>query len=269
MAIDSTKISGFFPVAAWRRRAIGAAAVWFFVCLLWGAPAQLLAAMLKPLLPQLQLLAIDGGFWNGSAGQAFWQQDGKVMALGKIEWQLSPGSLLWLHPSAHIATRYGEQFVDTHIRFSPRGRIVLYDTSAAIPVQLVGYWLPLPAKGLLDVKLARAEFSRRRVDKAEGDIYWQQAQWQWGAQWLALGDYRCTLHMETAGDLHCVLQGQGALAGTGDVEIDFNKKNWSAAARLKPDAKLPEDFRQTVAALLAVKVDAQNQWQIRRNGSWQ
>lgn len=269
MAMNSIKIDELFPLVAWRRRAIWGAAVWFMLCLLWGAPAQLLVVMLKPIAPQLQLQAVDGGFWNGAAGQAFWQQDGKVIALGKAEWHINPWSLLWLHPSAHISTSYGEQFVDTRVRLSPLGRIALRDTTAAIPAQLIGYWLPLPARGLLAVKLAHAEFSRQRLYSAAGDIYWQQAQWQWGPRWLVLGDYRCALRMEAAGDLHCALQGQGALGGGGDVAIDFNKKNWSADLKLKADEKLPEDFRQTITVMLTATPDTQGQLLVKRNGRWQ
>ncbi|MDB6061040.1 MAG: hypothetical protein JWM78_1143 [Verrucomicrobiaceae bacterium] len=266
--MNTISLAEFFPSHVWRRRAIGIAALWFFICLSWTAPAQLLVAILKPLAPALQLQDVDGGFWNGSAGQAFWQQDGKTIALGKTEWHINPWSLLWLHPSAHIATNYGEQFIDTRAQISPLGRVVLRDTSAAIPAQLIGNWLPLPAKGQLALKLARAEFSRQQLIAANGDIYWQQAQWQWGAHWLALGDYRCALHLENAETLHCALQGQGALTGNGDIAVDFNKRNWSADLKIKLEPSLPQEFRQTVTVMLAAKADPQGQLQVQRNGQW-
>lgn len=260
--------SEIIPAKRWHRRIALIAAAWFFLCLAVGAPAQLLVVILKPLLPQLQLQNVDGGFWRGSAGEGFWRQGDKVIALGKTEWEINPWSLLWLHPSAHISTRYGEQFVDTRVRVSPLGRLALRDMSAAVPVRLIGSWVPLPAKGLLALKLKAADISRAQVISATGDIYWQQAQWQWGNQWLGLGDYRCTLQIEKSGDLHCAVQGQGALAGNGDVRVDFKQKNWSADLRAQAAPALPEDFRHMLTAMLAAQPDAQGQLQVKRSGRW-
>jgi hypothetical protein len=266
--IQSMNISAIFPAAVSRRRIWLAVILWFLVCLASTAPAQLLVLLLKPLAPQLQLQDVDGNFWRGSASQAFWSQRDKVVALGKTDWQINPWSLLWLHPSAHVATHYGEQFIDTQVRVSPLGRIALRDTTAAVPAQFIGYWLPLPAQGLVALKLAAADISRQRLLAANGDIYWQQAQWQWGRHWLALGDYRCALRIETAGDLHCALQGQGALGGGGDISADFNKKIWAADLKLKVASSLPDEFRQMLTALLAAQPDAQGQMQIKKDGHW-
>lgn len=266
--MKTINISEIFPAAVSRRRIWLAAILWFSFCLASTAPAQLLAVLLKPLLPQLQLQNVDGNFWRGSASQAFWLQGDKVIALGKTDWQINPWSLLWLHPSAHIATHYGEQFVDTQVRLSPLGRIALRSTTAAVPAQFISYWLPLPAKGLVALKLTAADISRQRVLAASGDIYWQQAQWQWGTQWVSLGDYRCALQIESAGDMHCALQGQGALGGNGDIHIDVAKKVWATDLKLKLAPTLPDEFRQMLTALLATQPDAQGQMQIKKDGHW-
>jgi hypothetical protein len=256
------------PGKHWYRRIALLAVAWFFLCLAVGAPAQLLVVVLKPLLPQLQLHNVDGGFWRGSAGASFWQQGDKVIALGKTEWDINPWSLLWLHPSAHISTHYDEQYVESRVRVSPWGGLALRDLSAAVPVQLIGFWVPVPAKGLLALKLQAVDIAHARVIAATGDAYWQRAQWQWGNQWLGLGDYRCALQVDKSGSLHCALQSQGALAGNGDVSIDFKQNNWSADLRVQAAPALPEDFRQMVTAMLGTQPNAQGQLQIKRSGHW-
>jgi hypothetical protein len=158
---SATDSAALFGNRRYRRYVIGAAAVWFFSCLLWTAPASLMVAVLKALTPQLELQITEGSFWRGRAGAAFWRQGEQRFALGNIEWQLSPWSLLWLHPSAHITTNYGQQFIDARVRLSPLGTVQLRDARAALPVSALAHWLPMPAEGLLGLNLTRATIAHR------------------------------------------------------------------------------------------------------------
>lgn len=252
----------------WRKRALAAALAWFFTCLLYGAPATLLESLLHRLLPPLQLQNVSGSLWNGRATQAFWQQGEKVIALGSLEWQLRPWSLLWLHPSLHVAANYGEQFLDAQLRVSPLGAITLTHTSAASPAALLSNWAPLPARGLFALKLERAELAREQLRALQGMLYWQQAQWQWNSHWLALGDYRCELTLPAAQQMRCQLQGQGALALDGAIDVDAKARTWVAQLQVKTASSLPEDFRQSLQLMLATQPDAQGKLSVKRNGRW-
>ena len=258
----------------WRRRAIIVSALWFFVCVLYGAPATLFDSMLRKVVPQLQLQNVSGSFWNGSAAQAFWLQGqegspgSQVIALGRFEWHLQPWSLLWLHPSARFAANYGEQFIDARVRVSPLGRLTLTQTSAALPAALISNWAPLQTRGQIALKLERAELSRAHIHALQGTLHWQQAQWQWNSHWLALGDYRCELTLPAAQQVHCALQGQGALALDGIVDANTQERNWSTQLQMKMDSSLPEDFRQGLQVLFAVQPDAQGKYSIKRDGRW-
>src|SRR5690606_7455136 len=148
-------------------------------------------------------------------------------------------------------TRYGEQSVEMRARLSPLGRIVLRDASAALPAQVLGYWLPLPAAGTLALNLKRAEFTDTDLLAVDGELHWQRAQWQWGNGWLALGDYRWVGRTEGPGKLRCALGGQGALGGNGMLGINSNAHGWSADLKVKMQPGLPADFRQPVPMLLA------------------
>lgn len=266
--------ANFLSDRRWRKRALTVSIVWFLLCLLYGAPATLFEALLRKLVPQLQLQNVSGSFWNGNAAQALWlQKNNQTIALGTLEWHLQPWSLLWLHPSARVATNYGEQFIDTRLRISPLGNLTLSETNAALPAALLSNWAPIPARGQIALKLDRAELSRVKLARAQisalqGTLYWQQAQWQWNTKWLLLGDYRCELTMSAAQHVHCALQGQGALMLDGSVDVDTKARNWSLQLQGKAEAPLPEDFRQGLQLMLAAQPDAQGKFSVKRNGKW-
>ncbi len=250
-----------------RRRVIGVAALWFFICLCWTAPASLCAALLQRLAP-LQLDAVQGSFWHGHAGQAFVVLPNQRIALGALEWQLHPLGLLWLHPGLHVATTYGDQFIDTDAVIGPTGHITLHATHAALPIGALQYWLPLPATGLIGANLQSMDISAGMPQAVSGEIVWQRASWQWNSHWLALGDYHCQVHMDTGQPLHCALDGQGALATKGQLDIDFAAKSYAIDMQLLPAATLPQDFQAGLTLLLAAQRDAKGNWQVRRNGKW-
>ena len=264
----------FFLDRRWRKRALIAAIIWFLVCLFYTAPAVLFAQLLRAALPSLQLQNVSGSFWNGSAAQGFWQQgkqgqlNNQSIALGSVEWHLHPWSLLWLHPSAHIATSFGEQFIDANIRLSPLGTVTLSKTSAALPAALLSNWLPIPARGQIAVQLDRAEVSRAQVRALQGALFWQQAQWQWNSHWLALGDYRCELTMPAPQQIHCGVQGQGVLAIDGTIDVNANERSWAMQLQIKAESSLPDDFRQSLQLMLAAQPDAQGKVAVKRSGHW-
>ncbi len=257
----------------WRQRALIAAVAWFLVCVFYGAPASLFNSLLRQFVPQLQLQNVSGSFWNGSAAQAFWVQSQaagqeRVIALGSFEWHLQPWSLLWLHPSAHIATNYGDQFIDMRLRVSPLGKLTLTQTGAALPAAMISNWVPVGARGQVALKLERAELSRTQIHSLQGALHWQQAQWQWSTQWLALGDYRCELSVPAAQQIHCALQGQGAFALDGVVDVNAQERHWALQLQVKMAPSLPEDFRQSVQVLFAGQPDAQGNYSVKRDGRW-
>lgn len=252
-----------------RGRLILIGAIWFVACLLWTAPARLAASLAMSALPPLQLQNVSGSFWHGNAGMALWRQGDRAVALGALSWRIRPWSLLWLHPQAHIAANYGDQFVDAQVRVSPLGAVVLRDVSAALPASLLSQFAPLPASGLLGLRLDRAELDRRQQLRAvHGTLSWQTAQWQWNSHWIDLGDYRCVLQMPNPQQLQCALQGQGALALNGDLAVDFKARTYALQARVKADAALPESFRQVLTAMLGAQLQAGRMVPVKRSGSW-
>lgn len=254
----------------YRRSAIALAVAWFFGCLAWGAPAALMVALLKPLVPQFELQMPEGGFWHGRAGAAFWQQGDQRFALGAIEWRLSPWSLLWLHPSAHVATTYGDQFIDTRVRLSPLGTLQLRELRAALPVAALTQQLPVRIEGLLGLRLERAELSRRdpQLRELQGEIQWQHAAWQWNSNWVLLGDYAGQVSTPEKSRLQIKLDGKGALAASGETTLNLVDKTYALQLLLTPAPSLPQELRDGAGVFLGGQRDAQGRWQIKRDGKW-
>jgi hypothetical protein len=259
-----TTIAEFNP--RWRRWAIAAAVLWFLTCLLWTAPASLFALIAQRAAP-LQLDAVAGSFWRGRAGQAYVLLPNGRVALGSVTWRLKPWSLLWLHPSVHITADYGVQIVDTQLTVAPTGKLRLREMRGAVPLTALNHWLPLPANGLLVFNLPDAELDADGLRSLRGDVQWQQANWQWGSRWLALGDYSVQLQMQNA-IVQGGVDGKGALAVKGKVDIDPRQKHYSVQAQLHADASLPQEFRDGLQLMLAAQPDAQGQLQVRREGKW-
>ena len=250
-----------------RRLAVIAASLWFLICLLYSAPASLFAALAES-GGALQLRNLDGSFWRGRAGEAYVVlPDQQRIALGTLEWKLNPWSLLWLHPSAHLSTRYGEQFVETDVRVGPTGAVLLRNVRGSAPLAAFSRWLLLPAQGVLNIDLAELELSRRELRRVQGQLSWQQARWQWNTSWLTLGDYQCGLRMEKPAQLQCALQGDGALGLKGEVLFDLKEKNYAVQAQLRAADTLPQDFRTGLSLLLGGS-DSKGPWPLNRNGRW-
>jgi hypothetical protein len=74
--------------------------------------------------------------------------------------------------------------------------------------------------------------------------------------------------MQTAQQLQCALQGQGALSGSGELALNFAERSYILQAQLQTDRSLPEEFRQGLSVMLAAQPDANNQLHVKRSGRW-
>lgn len=257
-----------------RRVLIAAAILWFIGCLLALAPATAAARLLHWTMPQLELAAVEGSFWRGSAGQSFLAVGNQRVALGRLEWQLNGLSLLWLHPSAHISTEWGDQIVDAQVRVSPFGAVAVRDLRAVVPVDLVKLWAPVPARGALGLNFDAIDLDRRALPSLNGKIDWRRAQWQWGDRWLALGDYRFAVQTRD-GALAGEIGGGGDLAAQGKFTADLGKRSYAIDAQLSASRGLPQEFRDSLVFLLGAKPAATEAgagspvtMTLQRNGSW-
>lgn len=259
-----------------QRRALCAFAVlWFFGWLAATAPARLVTGALHAINPALQCDAPAGSLWRGSAASCWLRINDRTLALGRLDWRLRPWSLLWLQPSAHINASWGDQLVDGDVRVSPLGTITLRDMRVQVPASLLQVWAPVPARGTLGAHIDALQW-RNDLRELRGRLDWRDAQWQWGPNWLRLGNYTVELQAGSGQSLTGKLSGDGDLAGSGNIAADLERRSWQADATLSASRALPQDFRQSLIFLLGAKpVDNPNagagapeQFALARQGNW-
>lgn len=258
-----------FPLSgnrAIRRSWVLAAVLWLVLCLLWTAPASLFAALMQKALPALRLEAVTGSFWQGRAGQAYWIWQGRLFSLGALQWRVKPWSLLWLRPGVHLSATYGEQFLDTEASIGVGG-VQLRDTRAALPISALSFWLPVPADGLLALRLNRARFDAGQPSELTGELDLQRMRWQWNERWLTLGDYRVQLKVDDNG-LTGDVSGGTTLAASGQVKADLETRKYRLSGTLKTSSDLPSELRDGIRLMLAAKPLGDGVWQLERSGNW-
>jgi hypothetical protein len=257
-----------------RRCLIVAALLWFVAALLALAPAAAAVRLLRWGAPQLELAAVDGSFWHGSAGQAFLNLGNQRVALGRLEWQLNGWSLLWLHPSAKISAEWGDQILDARLRVGPFGDVNVRELRAVMPVELVKIWAPVPARGALGVNIDAVDFNRQSLQSLRGKIDWRRAQWQWGDRWLMLGDYQFDMQTHD-GVLDGKIAGGSDLAATGAFTAHLEKRTYEINAQLSASRGLPQEFRDSLVFLLRAQPQNPNAGagepvvlKLQRGGTW-
>ncbi len=174
---------------------IGLVLVVFLLLLASSAPARLLNPALALWFPQLVVANSSGTIWHGKAMQAWFRHEGRSAALGELEWQLSPLSLLLLHPRLELQTRAAAQSLTTRLSASPGGEVRVSELRARFPLSILKPWYPLLLDGLVSIDVAALVYHRNWLQQLDGSMELDAAQWRLGRNSVLLGDYRAQLAM--------------------------------------------------------------------------
>ena len=71
--------------------------------ILRSAPASWIIYGIQQAAPGFKVSAVNGSLWQGQADLAQWVDNGKVLPLGALNWQLNGWSLLTLNPCLHFS----------------------------------------------------------------------------------------------------------------------------------------------------------------------
>ncbi|MCZ6829596.1 MAG: type II secretion system protein N, partial [Gammaproteobacteria bacterium] len=160
-------------MARWQAAVV--VAVLFLCLLLVTAPARLLGYFLPS--QQLLLQGFKGSLWHGSADSAALAVSGGYLQLGRLQWDLSPWSLLVLSPRAELETRWGRQTLVADISVSPNRRIRLHNASLDFPARLIRQWLPVQLRGSFNLLIEDLSLRDLRPDAGSGRLVWRGARW--------------------------------------------------------------------------------------------
>ncbi len=223
----------------------------FLVILLVGAPARLLDVFLPA--EQVKLQAYNGTLWQGSAGSASLGVPGGWLQLGKLEWKLSPWSLLLLSPRIQFESRWGRQMVVADVQISPTGHLQLRDSSLSFSAALVKQWLPVALAGTLELLLVEMQVRDGMPVAGEGRLVWRDALWIGNRSRQALGDYVLEFTVEAEQQLHGTVT---TLSGPVRVEGSFEVqgRSYSVDARLSTEGDFDPELANALQ-LLAAPVD--------------
>ena len=217
-------------MARWQAAVLGAA---LFLCILLAtAPARLLGYVVPS--QQLMLQGFQGRLWHGSAESAVLAVSGGYLQLGRLQWDLSPWSLLLLSPRAELETYWGKQTLVADVSISPAGEIRLRDTSLNFPARLIRHWLPVQLRGSFNLLTEDLSFQDQRPSAGSGRLVWQRARWIGNAANQKLGDYVLEFEVDEAQQLQGVIS---TLSGPIMVQgkVTFNQQQYSVDLELSSE----------------------------------
>lgn len=169
------------------------ALVFLLLVLLALAPARLLAWVLPP--GQLVVAGLSGSLWQGSAARVQVGTAAGPLQLGRVDWELSPWSLLGLAPRVQLQSHWGTQRLSgelqlTGSRLTGLDGLRIRDLNANLDADLLRHLAPLALEGKLSVQIARLELRDGRPwSLSGGRLVWQRARWASPRGPIALGSY--------------------------------------------------------------------------------
>ncbi len=178
-----------------------------------------------------QMEGVSGTVWSGRAENVVLPYDGGVFALGELNWQLKPLSLLTLNPCATVTTKLSNQTVEGVACSSITGNLTLKDLEINLPAAAAEMWAPVSVQGDVFVQIASLKMSGDKIKVLAGKGSWTGAKYHNSQTWMSLGAIAFELSegknggiaakvFDLEGPLELDLQSQFNL--TGDFDIRGN-----------------------------------------------
>lgn len=221
-----------------------ALALLFLVCLLALAPARLLNTFLPG--ERVIVQGYTGTLWRGTANRALLAVNGGYIHLGKVNWTLSPLSLLTLSVTLNIESRWGRQHINAGVRLSGLDTLELTDVDALVPVQLLRHFLPLAVAGDFLIQAQQLTLENGLPTQASGRVVWQNAAWESSQGLLPLGTYAMDIQQQPGQALHAeVLTMAGSVRVNGSLQL--LGKDYALDILIASDAGLDAQLEQALS----------------------
>lgn len=165
----------------------------------------------------VQTEGISGTIWQGRVANVVIPYHGGHYALGRLEWEMSPWSLLRLSPCVRFRTELEYQMSDGTACSTVGGRLTLKDTRLSVPAAIAELWAPVRLRGQLDAHIASATIVNDQVRELLGSGSWTNAEFHNSQIWIGLGTIAFDLSEN----------GQGGIAAQifdidGPLDLDLN-----------------------------------------------
>ncbi len=137
------------------------------------------ARLLPSLLPvgQLRLQGLAGTLWHGRASRAALATPAGTLELGRVEWRLSPWSLLLLAPSVTLDSAWGAQQLRGVVRVRGPADLDVRDLDGRVDAALLQHFIPVRLGGSFALQFAELDLRDGEPVRATGRLVWDGASW--------------------------------------------------------------------------------------------
>lgn len=210
----------------------------------------------------LELQGLSGTIWSGSAVQAVaWGRP-----LGRLEWSLSPWSLLLAKADIDWRLTSGEGYLQGNLALKTAGQVRLNETGGQLPIRqltALAPFMPVVAEGTVSLRVDEVVIAEGVIEQAEGKIVWNQAALMAPAA-MKLGDLSMAVSRDEGGALvgHVTDHG-GPLQAGGTVTLQPDGR-YNLDLQLAAQAGADEGLRSGLAML--GRADAQGRYRLKYQG---
>lgn len=228
---------------------ITALVVYFLYLVITTAPASIAAWAAHKAVPNLWLTNEQGTLWKGFSRGAQVDLGRESIALGRVDWSLSPLSLLMLKPCIRFETDGSGQTISGNFCQSPFGGTSVENANFEAPVSMVKALLPdgAQASGNISLQVISAKMNQQKVRQLDARFSWQNASVNVGDSWISLGSFGGTAAEDGDGGVSAKL-----VDIDGPVGLDLTAgwapgaKDVSVKGRVEPKQGTPEMIVQAL-----------------------
>lgn len=135
----------------------------------------------------VQMEGISGTIWKARVANVVVPYSGGHYSLGRLEWEMSPWSLLRLAPCVRFSTELENQTTAGTACSGLRGRLSLKDTRVSVPAAIAELWAPVRVRGQVDAHIASLTLVGEQVRDLLGNGSWTNAEFHNSQIWIGLG----------------------------------------------------------------------------------
>lgn len=157
----------------------------FLVVVIKNIPAQLGLGLAN--LP-VQMSGVSGTVWRGKAESVVLPIENSAYALGRVEWALSPWSLLTVKPCAKLRSKLDNQELSGKACAGLNGSLQLEDAQFAVPAKVAEIFAPIvEVDGEFLMHVEALEVNNNQIHKLNGSGSWDSARFYNSTSWVGLG----------------------------------------------------------------------------------
>lgn len=197
----------------------------------------------------LQMEGISGTLWSGRAANTVLPFQGDSYALGQLEWELSPWSLLAFNPCVVLSSEYQSQSFSGDACVSLSGAVELSNVMVNLPAEMAQLWLPIQIQGDLIFRIESLKVEDNHIQKLVGKGRWDEAYYHNSFDWMKLGaiafDFK---ESPDGGVLTEVVDVEGPLKL--DLLYEFSLEgSYQLRGDIIPQANAPQELVQLLMAV--------------------